>query len=553
MEETQSVPRPIGLLLSTIVWILSLFWFIGAPDFEPAITLIGATITLGVLLVKKRKTIITDRQILIEKVKAYWVHGVLENSLYQGKQIELGIKYKSELVDRSWMMSLVQLDESAQPFQSSKYILDIFERFAGRMLILGSPGSGKTTTLLSLASDLLKADKDGNQPVPVIFNLATWKSHQQIEDWLANEFESIYQVKKEFATNWLKSAPFRLLLDGLDEVREEKQESCIKAINKFSQDFQHSIVVCSRTLDYQKLDTKLKLAGAILIQPLTHEQLDNHLAAEGEQLAAMRMAINTDALLRELAQSPLMLNALSVTYYNKPLTELRTGTLSERRLRLFENYVQQALKLRPPNRNWQGRSLRWLVIIARTMLHYDRDRFSQSWNPLRRLLSDNDRLLVDTLIFILGLAVSFGYGLYLGTLINLRKGILLEIVWVVIPLLVIFSIFFLEETVDNVSELEDLQLVWGPMGFDILGVGLLLWMGLSITFSLVIGITVGEILIWPIGLVGIISLWATFYGGRYTIFLGKGFLNSDRINHLADICIVWWRECCRIYGYDSAD
>ena len=43
------------------------------------------------------------------------------------------------------------------------------------MVLWGPPGSGKTTTLLTLARDLLdRADWDDQHPIPVIFNLSSW-------------------------------------------------------------------------------------------------------------------------------------------------------------------------------------------------------------------------------------------------------------------------------------------------------------------------------------------------------------------------------------------
>jgi predicted NACHT family NTPase len=47
------------------------------------------------------------------------------------------------------------------------------------LLILGAPGSGKTTTLLELARSLIAASEaHADEPVPVVLNLSSWANKQ---------------------------------------------------------------------------------------------------------------------------------------------------------------------------------------------------------------------------------------------------------------------------------------------------------------------------------------------------------------------------------------
>lgn len=66
-------------------------------------------------------------------------------------------------------------------------IWEIFDHKAivGKLLILGDPGAGKTTTLMELAEALItRAETQPDHPIPVLFDLASWKdSHQSLKDW----------------------------------------------------------------------------------------------------------------------------------------------------------------------------------------------------------------------------------------------------------------------------------------------------------------------------------------------------------------------------------
>ena len=74
----------------------------------------------------------------------------------------------------------------------------------GTILILGEPGSGKTTMLLELARKCIaRAEQDDNQPIPVVFNLSSWDGKQSIDAWLVNELEIKYNASRKTAESWV--------------------------------------------------------------------------------------------------------------------------------------------------------------------------------------------------------------------------------------------------------------------------------------------------------------------------------------------------------------
>ncbi|MGB5636513.1 MAG: hypothetical protein WBM86_27550, partial [Waterburya sp.] len=65
-----------------------------------------------------------------------------------------------------------------------------------------------------------------------------------------------------------------LLLDGLDEVRGDRRNACVRAINDFIAS--HNLtetIVCSRVKDYEALSEKLQLSSAICLKPLSSGQV----------------------------------------------------------------------------------------------------------------------------------------------------------------------------------------------------------------------------------------------------------------------------------------
>jgi predicted NACHT family NTPase len=75
-----------------------------------------------------------------------------------------------------------------------------------------------------------------------------------------------------FDVKWLRRGYLLPLLDGLDELETALQPDCVAAINAFIEEFSPSgLVVCCRLNEYRWLPKRLKLNGAICIEPLSSE------------------------------------------------------------------------------------------------------------------------------------------------------------------------------------------------------------------------------------------------------------------------------------------
>ena len=323
-----------------------------------------------------------DLGILLKNVETAWIKGVLEKSIHQAALLDLGMELRAEAIDNPWRMVLEGPDESRVTIPRGRKIGDIFNEANRLLLILGEPGSGKTTTLLQLARDLIgEVDQTFAQPIPVILNLSTWTDKRQpLVDWLLGELNSKYHLPKKDGRLWLEERRILPLLDGLDEVVVDNRVACVEQLNRLVSDYGlQGMVVCSRIKDYTALNVRLAFCGAIYIQPLTPEQVDQYLESSGDQLAGLRTTLQADKALQSLTQSPLILNIMSLAYQNVSADALSNPALSTneaRRRYLFDTYIARMFNRKQGGVRYDHKRTRQrLSWLARNMQRHNQDVF----------------------------------------------------------------------------------------------------------------------------------------------------------------------------------
>ena len=125
-----------------------------------------------------------------------------------------------------------------------------------------------------------RALKDESQPIPVVFNLSTWAvKREPLASWLASELDLRSGVSKKLSQRWVDSGEVLPLLDGLDEVDAVHRSACLDAINEFRSEWGLlPMAECSRIADFEGLDERLRLNGAVVVQQLARSHIDNYLA-----------------------------------------------------------------------------------------------------------------------------------------------------------------------------------------------------------------------------------------------------------------------------------
>jgi hypothetical protein len=322
----------------------------------------------------------TQLEILRGRVKEYWVDGVLKHSLHNEVLISLDKRQVDEFVDAPWKYTVEVSDVVRSGPLAYRDVKAIYYA-TGLLLILGEPGSGKSTTLLDLARTLLdRAEKDIKERVPIVLNLSSWKK-QPLTEWMSDELWEKYRVPRKIARPWLQKNYLLPLLDGLDEVETSLQPDCVTAINVFIEQFNPpGLVVCCRLNEYLWLPERLKLNGAICLEPLSEDEVDEYLASGGTKLAALRQAISTDPVLQELAETPLMLSIMSLAFQGaggSDLVRQNGDSPEERRKQIFRLYVEQMFQRKGTASLLfpKEKTIRWLLWLASTMREHSQSVF----------------------------------------------------------------------------------------------------------------------------------------------------------------------------------
>ena len=371
---------------------------------------------------------------LRKMVRSFWIDGVLKSSLYNEVLIRLNMEKRPDAVDnRPWDLILQQPAEEDRTLPEGIPIIDVFDQMNQLLLILGEPGSGKTTMLLELADALLdRAEADPTHPTPVVFNLSSWAERgKSIEDWLVDELCIKYRIPKRDASKWVQNDELLLLLDGLDEVSQEHCNDCVEAINLFLQEHLVWMTICSRTSEYESLITELKLHGAVLLQPLTLNQVNNYLNTAGAETSLIKTVIQQNSELQDMATSPLLLNIMSLAYNGITSQEMSSlSNMLAHRPFLFSAYIKRMFTHRGSSQlypvHYTIQCLRWLS----TRLSQDQqtvflvDQMQPNW------LNTNKQLGFYTLVIVIANILTVGpiIGLPVGFVAWMDSGIFVGLV-----------------------------------------------------------------------------------------------------------------------------
>ena len=374
-----------------------------------------------------------NRDKLLNTVKRE-VLQLLSQSLHHAVIINLIRQQPPQKLKRSWNLEVKVGKRPIFQLPAQVSIIQVFDRMRGKLLILGNPGAGKTTTLLELARKLvIRTEKEKKSPIPVLLDISTWQNNdQKISDWLIDQLNFKYNIPKKVTQDWLESQLLLPLIDGFDQVSPELSEHCLEGINKLSVDFQPKhLVVCSSFAAYKNCYNKLRVNGAVLLKPLINSHIQDYLLVARSR--ELWIYIQDEPELLNLAKIPLMLSIMTLAYEEILIAAWRRITSKQGREKYLLNaYIRFQLGKKTNykyySRNQEPlpeKTRRWLAWLAKRMAaeniqEFRIEKLQSSW------LDPNKELQIYKLIvnLISILFWGFTFGLIFGLVWELKKGLI---------------------------------------------------------------------------------------------------------------------------------
>ncbi|MCM1983776.1 HEAT repeat domain-containing protein [Lyngbya confervoides] len=233
----------------------------------------------------------------------------------------------------------------------------VYKYAAEHVLLMGRPGSGKTTALLQLlGQEARKALVDSSGKIPVLVELRYLAPERPSVLERIRAFLGSHRLSLEEATlrSALLEGRFLLLIDGVNEL---PSQSARLDVERFRQDYpQTPMIFTTRDLS---LGGDLGIKKKLEMRPLTERQMRQFVQAylPGQEEPMLRQL---QGRLRELGQTPLLLWMICEMFKGLKQVPSSLGLLFRWFVREYDN-LKQGVLVSEGLRHWQSDLLQHLA------------------------------------------------------------------------------------------------------------------------------------------------------------------------------------------------
>jgi energy-coupling factor transporter ATP-binding protein EcfA2 len=216
------------------------------------------------------------------------------------------------------------------------------------LMVLGHPGSGKTTFLRKVGLEALKGQKGeySHSCIPVLLELRKFKKTGEIDliQAIAEEFKNCSLPKyEECAEEFLSKGKLLILFDGLDEVPNDILPEMTEQIrNLLDQYADNRFIASCRFKAYHNFDSFRRFTD-VSIADFDEEQVktfidkwfESHNQAEWGEQCWEKLSSGNDQGTKELTKTPLLLTLICILFKKTGQFPQNRATLYERTLRVL--------------------------------------------------------------------------------------------------------------------------------------------------------------------------------------------------------------------------
>ncbi|HAX79726.1 MAG TPA: histidine kinase [Cyanobacteria bacterium UBA11372] len=203
-----------------------------------------------------------------------------------------------------------------------------------RLMVLGKPGSGKTTFLQHVAIECVQGRFQANR-VPIFIRLKDFAKYARepenfrLLDYISREFRCCGISEQQVTEAILTQGRGLILLDGLDEVTDEDENKVVEELQQFSEDYYKNQLIINCRIAASKYrfpgftdvevadfnDAQIESFAQKWFVAVARNNVDAGLATAKQFIQKLNRSENQQ--IRELAITPILLHLTCLVFQSK--------------------------------------------------------------------------------------------------------------------------------------------------------------------------------------------------------------------------------------------